>query len=55
MKKKELVLRPSPRKHRKALSRETNKERAEYLSLIYPHQREVFEAVARFLGENKLI
>lgn len=31
----------------------TNKELAEYLSFINPHRKEIYHAIADFLGENK--
>lgn len=33
--------------------RKTNKELAEYLSFIYPQNRDIYEAIALFLGENE--
>ena len=37
------------------VKRKTNKQLAEYLSFINPHNAEIYNAIAEFLGEDNLI
>ena len=37
------------------MNNKTNKELAEYLSFINPNKRDIYMAIAEFMGENEII